>query len=320
MLPSRVVDLGEGKDSPIRLHINQNGSRAQYAALSYCWGGDQPYKTTLLNLNTYTQELDAKVFPKTLSDAIRVCRAIGMRYIWIDALCIIQDDPEDKAKQISQMGKIYKDATFTLMAASASSVSEGFLGNAKVDAPDAKLPFHIDKDSFGAVFVRSCYNNPYFFDEEPIFNRAWTLQEMLLSSRILMFDSYQITLKCGLQSFRPPIDTFFGPELAKEYDGNALFVEDYMDSLAQEITSKQSQLWTSIMAEYSRRDISVIEDRYPALAGVTEELQKIWGGKFIAGFWEDYLVQHLGWVGGVNNEEFGGRKWESRLEGPSWSW
>ena len=84
------------------------------------------------NLNSYTQELST-VFPKTLSDAIKVCREIGMRYIWIDALCIVQDDPKDKARQ---MGRIYKDANLTIMAASAKSVYEGFLDDVNIDAPE----------------------------------------------------------------------------------------------------------------------------------------------------------------------------------------
>jgi Heterokaryon incompatibility protein (HET) len=99
------------------------------------------------NLNSYTQELSI-VFPKTLSDAIKVCREIGMRYIWIDALCIVQDDPKDKAREIGQMGRIYKDATLTIMAASAKTVHEGSVDDAKIDAPEAKLPFHINKDFF----------------------------------------------------------------------------------------------------------------------------------------------------------------------------
>jgi hypothetical protein len=75
------------------------------------------------------------------------------------------------------------------------------------------------------------------------------------------------------------------------------------------------------MAEYSRRDLSELNDHYPALAGVTKELQNVWGGEYVAGFWKDSLLEHLGWRGGVcTNEQFAGKKWEKRLQGPSWSW
>ncbi|KAK3938993.1 hypothetical protein QBC46DRAFT_216294, partial [Diplogelasinospora grovesii] len=104
-LPTRVVDIGCAAGSPIRLKINEKGNRGQYAALSYCWGGDQPGKTTLTDLYSYTRQLSLTALPKTLIDAIRVCRGIGMRYIWIDALCIVHEDPEDKAREISRNGE-----------------------------------------------------------------------------------------------------------------------------------------------------------------------------------------------------------------------
>jgi hypothetical protein len=165
---------------------------------------------------------------------------------------------------------------------------------------------------------------------------------MLLSSRIIMFDSYQVTIKCGRERFWPAMDTYLHPKarlsskmstqyealkdfqlerLAKEYREQTSLTEQDPKGFMEDGFSTQCRMWTAVMAEYSRRDLSVLDDRYRALAGIAEELQKIWGGEYVAGFWKDSLVQHLGWIGGVGaNEQFGGRKWENRLEGPSWSW
>ncbi|KAF7549356.1 hypothetical protein G7Z17_g6444 [Cylindrodendrum hubeiense] len=222
-LPTRVVDIGDDNSSSIRLRINQSGTRGHY-----------------------TRKIDPKIFPKTLSDAIKVCRVIGIRYIWIDALCIIQDDQQDKAREICQMGRTYRDATLTIMAASAKSVYAGFLDDTKVDAPEAKLPFHLGRDSFGAVFVRSSFDShPYFLDEEPMFKRAWNFQEMLLSSRIIMFDSYQTTLKCGREDFWPAVATHLHSQFRLSSilsDQYSTLKEFHLEALAKKYLEKSSVL------------------------------------------------------------------------------
>ncbi|KAK3319111.1 hypothetical protein B0H66DRAFT_603666 [Apodospora peruviana] len=192
-LPTRVVDIGENSHSQMWLHMNNGGFEEgeQYAGLSYCRGGDQPYKTTTAKLAAYTRQL----VPDRIAQ--NVCRyrqglpRFGDALHLDNALCTVQDDNADKGCEINQMVHICKDATVTIMAGSASSVYAGFLDDAK-----------------GAVFVRNSFNSrPYFLDEEPIFKRAWTLQETLLSSRIIVFDSYQVTLKCGEKEYAPALPT-----------------------------------------------------------------------------------------------------------------
>ncbi len=76
---------------------------ATYAALSYVWGGDQPGKTTTLNIKAHFEGIALRDLPTTLRDAVQVTREIGLRYIWIDSLCIVQDDKQDQGVEIAKM-------------------------------------------------------------------------------------------------------------------------------------------------------------------------------------------------------------------------
>jgi len=96
ILPKRVIDVGAGvSDRPVTLHISEPNEKAFYLALSYCWGGPQEITTTSATLETYISSLPADL-PGTIKDAILVTRSLGFRYLWVDALCIIQDDDSDK--------------------------------------------------------------------------------------------------------------------------------------------------------------------------------------------------------------------------------
>jgi hypothetical protein len=109
VLPTRVLDLSdEYGTEKIKLKISK-GLKAQYAALGYCWGSTKQLTTTQESLQSFTEEgIEATKLPKTLQDAIHVCRNLELRYLWIDSLCIIQDSPVDEAIEISMMPQIYK--------------------------------------------------------------------------------------------------------------------------------------------------------------------------------------------------------------------
>jgi hypothetical protein len=122
LLPSRIIDLGPpGKTTEPRLKINNKSEIGHYACLSYCWGGAQEYMTTQANIDGYLKSLNLSSLSKTIQDPIKVTRMLHLRYLWIDALCIIQDSPEDKRREMAYMGMIYKNATVTIAAARAKS-------------------------------------------------------------------------------------------------------------------------------------------------------------------------------------------------------
>jgi hypothetical protein len=148
------------------------------------------------NIDAYTKALPGHLLPKPISDAIEVTKKMGIRFLWVDALCILQDNEEDKREQIAITGFIYKNATCTIAAASAEKVSDGFLSNAKVDDVLAKLPFYLDEGEKGFVFLRTEQGEYNDHEDGPLFSLGWALQEMLLSQRLLIFDAYQLVLSC----------------------------------------------------------------------------------------------------------------------------
>ncbi|EEU41745.1 uncharacterized protein NECHADRAFT_8553, partial [Fusarium vanettenii 77-13-4] len=115
--PVRLLKLGQDESTVCLVPNHQN---FRYAALSYCWGADQEYKLIQARLTAYHASIDVASLPKSVQDAIKVARSLdGISYIWIDSLCIIQDDDDDKGSQLAKMGDIYRGGTVTISAASA---------------------------------------------------------------------------------------------------------------------------------------------------------------------------------------------------------
>jgi hypothetical protein len=109
-LPTRVLEaLSEDGMPALRLYETK-GQPGQYSTLSYCWGGEQHYKLVKARLEAYKDKIEESCLPQTVKDAIYVTRRLRIRYLWIDAYCIIQDSTEDKSTEIGKMASIYKNA------------------------------------------------------------------------------------------------------------------------------------------------------------------------------------------------------------------
>jgi hypothetical protein len=121
MLPTRVLDVSA--DEPVLLLTN--GKCAEYVALSHCWGGRTNQMTTLENYESHQRGIKLDSLSKTFRDAVQVTQSIGIDYLWIDSLCIIQNDEADWGKEAAVMGSVYEQAYCTIMAAAASNGSVG---------------------------------------------------------------------------------------------------------------------------------------------------------------------------------------------------
>ncbi|KXX74204.1 Heterokaryon incompatibility protein 6, OR allele [Madurella mycetomatis] len=188
----RVIDTVENRVCEIELSM-------RYACLSYVWGtgGQAQYTGATKEVMEAPQGLldDSIDLPRTIRDSIEVTRRIGLRYLWIDALCILQDDSEDKAKVISQMHAIYGNAVLTIVAATNSSPSEGLAGAGSVPRSQSQIVEKLQGMTVGVAFHDA--RKPHAEVENSVWNsRAWTFQEHFLSRRVVFFTDSQMTFTC----------------------------------------------------------------------------------------------------------------------------
>jgi hypothetical protein len=157
LLPLRVINIKDrGAHESFKLRLTRCQIPDSYAALSYCWGGDQPIKTTNATLEAYTNDIPAYNLPQTLLDAVIATRKLGLSYLWIDCLCINQDDDLEKSVEIAKMPYIFEGAYVTLSAARSASAKEGFLHD--LHRPDLgaecfRLPYACPNGVLGSIIL-----------------------------------------------------------------------------------------------------------------------------------------------------------------------
>ena len=212
-MPSRIVFVGtvEG-DTPYLIETGSN--RAEYATLSYYWGArpfmaDWPHVTLSSNLAERLAGAPLKYMLLTIEQAILVCQKLGLQYLWVDCLCIVQDDRIDWERESRSMHEIYERSTITIIALGATAIDQGcFLSRKSAHIADSQgmnretrpvsLTFVADDRYLGLVYV-SAPPSPSDFNEilDSVWNtRGWTFPERLLSRRILYFGKNQLLWEC----------------------------------------------------------------------------------------------------------------------------
>lgn len=197
-MPTRVIDVGLGSEPVLRLIETGNRLRAKYVALSHCWGTiteNEKFCAKKENVDQIKKHIDYNRLPKTFQDAVKVTRELKVQYLWIDSICIIQDDNKDWEAESGKMEDVFSSAYCTLAASSAKSSVDGFLEHAREprDCVTVQSPKH------SSLYLCKTIDNFRRDVEEAVLNtRGWVFQERALSRRIIHFTSNQIYWECGL--------------------------------------------------------------------------------------------------------------------------
>lgn len=313
-VPFRLVDVGGPDASHVRV-IETTGTdvaESRYCALSHCWGPPESI-TTQLNDQTYEEYkkgIPVAALPKTFFDAVVFTRKFGQRYLWIDSLCIIQGNKDDWLTQGAEMCKIYENSLVTLAAASSSSGHGGLFHQ----SPRLEITGNAPEKSGQAYGVFARFDVTHRFFDFPLMNRAWVLQERLLSPRTLYFTRQELVWECRsgnlcqcspvLGGFRAQMAGF--PEnsklqpAAKHLDGSAL-------------VSK----WHEVVEVYTQLQMTKSSDKLMAVDGVAQYMGPIRGSRYYAGLWADSFAFDLAWTVDIFDSS---RSRSSEWRAPTWSW
>ena len=300
---------------------------ARYVALSHTWGvKEERVKAMPLLL---TKDLSARLLgiswhelTQTFQDAITITRDIGIPYVWIDSLCVVQDDQEDWAKEASRMASVYKYAYLVIAATSSKNGDDGCL-RPRVPSYDLSDPvngsFHVQRQM--SHFTISGWQADSI--DMPLLVRAWCFQERLLARRILHYMKREMMWECQKEVWcecqtiqfdvnRPPTRSNFDIPLTKRLDTFKLFHAAAMASPDSKIRVKS---WDRVVKEYSRLALTFSTDRLTAISGIAREIARPEMGTYLAGLWEYQLPRALLWAseGTVIDRP-------SQYLAPTWSW
>ncbi|KAJ0273961.1 hypothetical protein CBS470a_011996 [Colletotrichum nupharicola] len=330
-MPSLVIDVSDSGHSRL-LRVPEN-MRERYIALSYCWGGvSQAIMLRTGNMSDLTSSIDPQKLDPTIRDSIIVTRELGFKFLWIDALCIIQDDYDDKVKELKRMGDIYQNATFTIVASTAKDVKEGFLGKRAptyetTGNPDGQVQpvFEVQAEVDGPTGheQQTMILIPDKLDEmEPWYERAWTLQELLFSRRRLQYRARQTTWICHCsESLVEDCDGWVGGmgNTYLNYSDQYLFRGLMALLQGGESAPPKTEIlshWYDLVEVYSGRKLSHRADRFPAISGIAREFAALLEDQYICGLWRSDLARGLMWFSTLmEGDAVLGYK-----SGPSWSW
>ena len=294
-----------------------NGSNVvEYFTLSYVWGMTAQFMLTKDVVNDSTKEgffttIGIKI-PQSIRDAMQVCRNIGVRYLWVDALCIVQDDEQDKSDQIGLMDEIYGHALAVLVVAAGDGAEHGIPGMGQRTRALTNFEEAVD----GKILMTSLASTTNSAKRSHWNTRAWTYQEYILGNKLLVFTETYVFFRCAQAMFRDgELLSATGEPIPVPAQSSDDWISVTASDIPEDMDPKEvwKQYYDGLLAFYLRRDMKFDTDSLPAFSGVLKVLSKRLG-PFHHGLPKKYFGRSLLW----NDAHHG--IFERRKSFPSWSW
>jgi hypothetical protein len=320
-LPARLIQLDAFNDECLdgKL-VDVNTSKFEYgcplyAVLSYCWGEDRPehaHRTDMSNVERRMQRIDYNQLPRTLREAFKIARRLGINYLWIDALCIVQDSNTDWHGESAKMGHIYEAAAFTIAADGGHDNEAGCFNQESVPqdvscddgivivqnmmaGKESTLRFWIKPWMF---YSPDGHQEPEIINQSQTSQRGWCCQERMMSKRILHYTETQLFWECpncyraedGFVTWNPGQDTVAG--LLPQIPGPMFDVNGGGHASASELK------WYNciIQNDFSKRQVRHPREKLIALSGIASMLSTKMDRVYLAGMWYDKtLIWALSW-------------------------
>ncbi|KAH8645956.1 heterokaryon incompatibility protein-domain-containing protein, partial [Tricladium varicosporioides] len=349
--PTRVLDVGFAKDSnAIRLFIPQARSSSPfepYITLSHQWGASEKTSPILKrnNLTHLCQSIDISTLPRVFRDAIALTKLFGIRYLWIDRLCIIQDSDEDWSHEAQLMQKVYASSYCSIAASDADDPSKGCFFDR---CPEVVTPWkRMIKDGEDSDEDRKGDE----YSSTSLYGRGWVLQESILAPRILHCSNRQLYWECPsnvccetfptglLEQFWVMDDLFqmrrllaapaagyarlhHGPK-SPQTGGSSDHSEEETADAPMPLSH---QTWLCTVEIYTRCQLTYPKDKLIAISGIAGVFHPSLG-TYCLGLWKDHLSMGLLWslaeppsLMTTLRLATGPKRHNRPYRAPSWSW
>jgi hypothetical protein len=318
--PSRVLDLTtfDPDNQNCRVRVQEiNQAPGKYACLSYCWG-IPTYERVQLTRSNHAELMNTgfsfSALPAGYKDILTFTKGLGYEFLWIDALCIIQDDESDKSNQIFNMHLIYRYCDVVIAVVHSNSIEKPCFSSISPEV--AEIPL-LRTDTSGTLRLRRPFKHPQMrsVNEFPLLTRGWTLQELLLPYRMIQITRNELIFRCRTHDICQCGDS---TRLARNHLEDRDPIKFHNGPIQNSLPADEAlDYWFRLLSDYSERKFTVEVDRYHAIQGLMSVLSTSLGSEYYCGLWPTHIWDCLLW----DNFKRGDRPTRKRLElWPTWSW